>query len=73
MLKMGFLQPNSSQEQEEQLDDLYTLFRCHKDQKIFAENLQTALLAIEGVRDEPNEVPSDGNKSNWDSVGIFND
>ena len=31
MLKMGFLQSNSSHEQEEQLDDLYSLLRCHKD------------------------------------------
>ena len=70
---MGFLQASSSPDQEEQLDDLYTVFRCHRDSKVFAENLQTVLLAIEGVRDEANEVPNDGQQHSWETAGVFND
>lgn len=39
MHSMGFLQSKPSNEQELQLDDLYTVFKVHKDQPILAENL----------------------------------
>ena len=51
MNKMGFLQQKLSVEQDEQLDDLYTLLKTHKDQNVNAENLQNILLVISGQRD----------------------
>ena len=48
MNKMGFLQQKLSQEQEQQLDDLYTLLKTNKDEPIDAMNLQNVLLVISG-------------------------
>ena len=39
ILDMGFLTPTASQAQEQALSDLYTMFKCNKDQNILAENL----------------------------------
>jgi len=59
MNKMGFLQPKLSVEQDEQLDDLYTLLKSQKDQSVNGENLQNILLVISGQRDQANEIPND--------------
>ena len=48
MNKMGFLQQKLSNEQDDQLDDLYTLLKTHKDQTVNGENLQNILLVISG-------------------------
>ena len=52
---MGFLQTQQSQEQDDQIDDLYVLMKINKDQKVAAKNLQTVLLVVSGDRDEANE------------------
>lgn len=59
MNHMGFLQSKLTQEQENQLDDLFTVFKINKDQKIGAENLQNILLIISGQRDASIEIPND--------------
>jgi hypothetical protein len=65
MHNMGFLSSKASQEQEQQIDDLYTLFKCRQDQKILAENLQNVLLVISGQRDANFEVENDLQSKNW--------
>ena len=52
---------------------MYTLLRSHKDQKVYAENVQTALMAIEGLRDESVEVPNDRTTRKWQTAGVFDD
>lgn len=37
--EMGFLQPKINREQEQLVDDIYTVFKCSKNQNILAENL----------------------------------
>lgn len=72
MLELGFLQSNSSADQEELLNDMYTLLKTTKDQTVMAENLQTALLVVEGARDQSNEVKNDGQKSkHWTTAGVY--
>ena len=61
ILEMGFLTPTASQSQEQQLSDLYTMFKCNKDQNILAENLQSALMMVAGIRDESQEIDNDIN------------
>jgi len=39
MNHMGFLQSKLTEEQENKLDDLFTMFKINRDQKINAENL----------------------------------
>ena len=36
---MGFLQTNTTEEEEKLSDDLYKLFKCEKEDEILAENL----------------------------------
>ena len=68
---MGFLTPTASQAQEQSLSDLYTMFKCNKDQNILAENLQSALMMIAGIRDESQEIDNDINNSKWMMAGVY--
>lgn len=71
ILDMGFLTPTASQAQEQALSDLYTMFKCNKDQNILAENLQSALMMIAGIRDESQEIDNDINNSKWMMAGVY--
>jgi len=73
MHQMGFLQAKLSNEQEDQLNDLYTLFKCNKDHKILAENLQNVLMVISGQRDEHLEVANDIQNGKWSSAGVYDE
>ena len=59
MHQMEFLRPKLSVEQENQMSDLYKLFKCNKDQSILAENLQNILMVISGQRNPDIEVPAE--------------
>jgi len=71
MQMMGFLQQKPSQEQEQQLDDLYTLLKQDKDQNILAENLQNVLLVVSGERDPQNEVDNEEGNKRWENAGVY--
>ena len=71
MNKMGFLQQKLSVEQDDQLDDLYTLLKQNKDQVVNAENLQNILLVISGQRDQQNEIPNDIQNKKWMTSGVY--
>lgn len=73
MHNMGFLSSKASQEQEQQIDDLYALFKCRQDQKILAENLQNVLLVISGQRDANFEVENDLQSKNWLKAGLYDE
>ena len=68
---MGFLQSKPSEAEDNQLDDLYTMFKCNKDQNILAENLQNALMVISGLRDESQEIENDVNNKQWMMAGVY--
>jgi hypothetical protein len=55
VFQLGFLQRQSSNEQQNQFDDIYTLLKVSKDQPVTAKNLETVLLVISGERDESQE------------------
>jgi hypothetical protein len=40
-----------SDAEKDQIADLYTIFKCNKEQNIMAENLETVLLIISGLLD----------------------
>ena len=71
ILDMGFLTPTASQVQEQALSDLYTMFKCNKDQNILAENLQSSLMMIAGIRDESQEIDNDINNTKWMMAGVY--
>ena len=71
MHQMGFLQAKLSNEQEDQLNDLYTLFKCNKEDKILAENLQNMLMVISGQRDSAIEISNDINNHKWSQAGVY--
>jgi len=54
-----------------QISDIYTLFKCHKDQNVLAENLQNTLMMISGLRDEANEIQNDDGNNKWMLAGIY--
>lgn len=51
MHDMGFVQSRVSQEQETLVDDLYTVLKATKEDKVLADNLQNLLLTISGEVD----------------------
>ena len=71
MNSMGFLQSKLSQEQDEQLDDLFILLKINKDQSVAAKNLETVLLVISGDRDEANECQNDVENKKWQTAGVY--
>lgn len=73
MHQMGFLQAKLSNEQEDQLNDLYTLFKCSKEHKILAENLQNMLMVISGQRDGQLEVANDVGNHKWSNAGVYDE
>ena len=60
-----------SNEQEDQLNDLYVLFKCNKEDKILAENLQNMLMVISGQRDSTIEISNDINNHKWSQAGVY--
>ena len=71
MNQMGFLGQKLSVEQDEQLDDLYTMIQTSKDQSVNGENLQNILLVISGQRDAANEIPNDIMNKKWMTSGVY--
>ena len=54
---MGFLTPKAQNTQQtQQVTDLYTLFKCDKSQDILADNLETVLMVIQGIRNREKEI-----------------
>ena len=52
---------------------MYTLFKCQRDQKILAENLQNVLMVIGGQRDQANEVENDIDNRRWQDAGVYDE
>jgi hypothetical protein len=73
MHSMGFLQEKLTNDQEDQIDDLYTLFKTHKDEKILAENLQNVLLVIDGQRDETLEAENAEQNNMWENACVYDE
>lgn len=69
--QLGFLQRQSSNEQQNQFDDIYTLLKVHKDQSVGAKNLETVLLVISGERDETQECQNDIDNKKWMTAGVY--
>lgn len=68
---MSFLNSKVTDEQEQLVTDLYTVFKCEKSQHILAENLQNILIVIDGERYKEIEV-ADGSKSeSWEQAGLY--
>jgi hypothetical protein len=55
---LGFLAPKETEAQTLQVDDLYLLLGRNKTESLQAEDLQTVLLVIGGLRDPSTELPS---------------
>ena len=50
MINMGFLpEKELTPKFEDQINDIYILFKINKDQEILAENLQNVLSVIQGI------------------------
>ena len=49
---MGYLGPKPTDMEEVLVNDIYTLFKCNKNQDVLADNLQNVLLAVSGLKDE---------------------
>lgn len=73
MHEMGFLQPKVNKEQEQLVDDIYTVFKCSKNQNILAENLQNLLMIISGERDQATEVQNNENNKKWRQSGVYDE
>jgi len=73
MHEMGFLQSKVSLEQEQLVDDVYTVFKCEKQQNILAENLQNLLLIISGERDQESEVQNNEGNTKWGQAGVYDE
>ena len=71
MNHMGFLQSKLTEEQENKLDDLFTMFKINRDQKINAENLQNILLIVSGQREPSIELQSEERSTKWMLVGQY--
>lgn len=72
--RMGFigsLEQRRDQEFQE-LKDMYTVFKCGKDQKILAENLQTLLLGISGIEASDMTIENLGKEPlRWNLAGAY--
>lgn len=73
MHEMSFLQSKVSPDQERLIDDIYTIFKCKKQQNILAENLQNLLLVISGERDRETEVQNDEGNNKWSKAGVYDE
>jgi hypothetical protein len=71
MKDMGFLNKKMSDAEKEQISDLYTIFKCNKEQNIMAENLETLLLIISGLRDELKVIGNDIQNNKWMMSGAY--
>ena len=73
MHEMEFLKPKLSVEQENQITDLYVLFKCNKDKQILAENLQNILMVISGQRNPSIEEPvnDEPRSQHWEECGAY--
>ena len=71
--RMGFLQSihTRPQAEDDELTDLYTIFKCNKEQKILAENLQTVLMAVAGITDPSIAVDNDISNNKWMLSGVY--
>ena len=70
---MQFIKPiekRTDQEQNE-LNDMYVMFKCNTDQNVLAENLSNVLMMIAGIRDRQNEVINDIGNQKWMLSGVY--
>jgi hypothetical protein len=72
MHEMSFLHQKVSPEHEKLMEDIYTIFKCKKQQNILAENLQNLLMIIAGERDRENEVQNEEGNTKWSQAGVYN-
>jgi hypothetical protein len=70
---MGFLPDKLTDEHEKLMDDIYKVFKCEKENEIYAENLQNLLLVISGDRDIENEVVNDILNKKWSNAGVYDE
>ena len=70
---MQFIKPiekRTDQEQNE-LNDMYVMFKCNTDQNVLAENLSNVLMMIAGIRDRQNEIINDIGNQKWMLSGVY--
>ena len=70
---MQFIKPiekRTDQEQNE-LNDMYVMFKCNTDQNVLAENLSNVLMMIAGIRDRQSEIINDIGNQKWMLSGVY--
>jgi hypothetical protein len=73
MHEMSFLQAKVSPDEEKLVEDVYTIFKCKKQQNILAENLQNLLLVVAGERDRETEVQNEDQNNKWSKSGVYDE